>query len=51
MQNSMTETEIKMALNKGLITLIEAREMLRMYLHKDNFTPIVNKSIKVHYVA
>ena len=47
----ITEHEIKAALSKGLITQIEAREMLLAYIQQEKFTPIVNKTITVHHVA
>jgi hypothetical protein len=51
MTSFITETEIKEALEKGLVTSTEAREMLLAYLSKENFTPIVNRCITLHHVA
>ena len=51
MTHYITETEIKEALERGLITSKEAREMLLVYIRRENFTPIVNKSITLHQVA
>jgi len=51
MTNYITETEIKDALERGLITSKEAREMLLVYLRRENFTPIVNRTITLHQVA
>ena len=51
MQKFINENEIKSALEKGIITSLEAREMLVVYLHKEKFTPVVHKSITLHQVA
>ena len=48
MQKFINENEIKSALEKGIITSLEAREMLVVYLHKEKF---VHKSITLHQVA
>jgi len=49
--NYITEQGIKEALERGLITSKEAREMLLVYLRKENFTPITHKCITLHQVA
>jgi len=51
MTSFITETEIKEALERGLITSKEAREMLLVYVRREDFTPIVNKTITLHQVA
>ena len=51
MANYITEPEIKEALERGLITSKEAREMLLVYICRENFTPIVNQTITLHQVA
>ncbi len=47
----ISEAEIKQAFERGLITSKEAREMLLVYLRKENFTPIINKTLTLHQVA
>ena len=51
MKNYITETEIKEALERGLITSKEAREMLLAYMRRENFAPIVHETITLHQVA
>ena len=51
MKKQLNENEIKFALEKGIITSLEAREMLMVYLHKEKFTPVIHKSIILHQVA
>jgi len=47
----LNETTIKYALQEGLITAKEARNMLRVYLYKSNFSPRRNPAIKTHQVV
>ena len=51
MKMFLNENEIKSALEKGIITSLEAREMLMAYLGKERFTPIVHKNVILHQVA
>ncbi len=47
----ISEVEIKEAFERGLITSKEAREMLLVYLRRENFTPIVKQTLTLHQVA
>jgi len=47
----LNENEIQQALEKGIITSLEAREMLMAYLGKTKFAPIVHEKVKLHQVA
>ena len=51
MKTFITETKIKLALEQKLITRQEARKMLLAYIGRENFTPIVHKTVKLHRVA
>ena len=45
----LSEASIHAALAQGYITSKEARHMLRLYLHKSNFSPSPQKPIPPHY--
>ena len=51
MKTYLDEKTIKNSLSLGLITRIEARELLLNFLNKKNFSPIKHKNIILHSVA
>ena len=45
----LSEASIQTALAQGYITSKEARQMLRLYLHKTNLSPRPEKPLQSHY--